>query len=71
MTMKSTPENRALAAADVSTPRPATALPMWYSSVIGLLLVAVTTYGLLAADAYRVSPGVREDFRDVMRGQDV
>ncbi len=51
--------------------RLAATLPLSYSAVIGLLLVAVTWYGLLSADAYRVSPGVREDFPDVMRGQDV
>ena len=51
--------------------RAASTVPLWYSAMIAVLLMAVTGYGLLDADAYRVSPGVREDFPDVMRGQDV
>ncbi len=46
-------------------------LPLAFSVVLSTALVGVTLYGLLADGAYRVSPGVREDFPDVMRGQDV
>lgn len=70
--MQSAEKDHALAMGDVSDNHPASTLPLWYSAIVALLLVAVTGYGLLLdAEAYRVSPGVREDFPDVMRGQDV
>lgn len=46
-------------------------LPSWYDDLLALLLAAATTYGLVVDDAYRVSEGIRADFADVMRGQDV
>jgi hypothetical protein len=39
--------------------------------VLAAALVGVTLYGLLVEGAYRVSPGVRASFPDVMRGQDL
>lgn len=58
----------ASAAADVVPPHP---LPLAFSVILAAALVGVTLYGLLVDGAYRVSPGVRADFPDVMRGQDV
>jgi hypothetical protein len=46
-------------------------LPLWFSLLLGAVLLGATTYGLTVDDAYRVSPGVRVDFPDVMRGQDL
>lgn len=54
--------------ADTTTPGP---LPLWYSLALAAVLTSATLYGLLFDDAYRVSPGVREDFPAVMRGQDL
>lgn len=50
---------------------PAATLHPWHDAAISALLLAVTVFGLVADAAYRVSPGVRADFADVMRGQDV
>ena len=69
--VQSTTGGHTQAVGDAVGGRAASTLPLWYSAMIGLLLIVVTGYGLLNADAYRVSPGVREDFPDVMRGQDV
>jgi hypothetical protein len=38
---------------------------------LAVLLGIATAYGLVVQDAYPVHPGIREDFRDVMRGQDL
>ena len=46
-------------------------LPLWYSLVLGIVLTAATAYGLLVHGVYRVSPGIRSDFAEVMRGQDL
>ncbi|MGZ5418796.1 MAG: hypothetical protein ACXWDI_16665 [Nocardioides sp.] len=46
-------------------------LPLWFSLLLGAILLGATSYGLAVDDAYRVSPGVRADFPDVMRGQDL
>jgi hypothetical protein len=43
----------------------------WLSVVLSVLLVAATCYGLVYDEAYRVSPGVRENLPDVLRGQDL
>lgn len=43
----------------------------WHTPALAVLLLTTTGYGLLADEAYRVSPGVRDNFGDVMRGQDV
>lgn len=58
-------------AAAARAPTPARLLPAWHDVAIAALLLGVTVFGILAADAYRVSPGVRANFPDVMRGQDV
>lgn len=47
------------------------ASPAWYDDLLAVLLAGATTYGLVVDGAYRVSPGIRADFPDVMRGQDV
>lgn len=47
------------------------ALPVVWSVVLGVLLVVATGYGLLVADPYPASPGVRETFPSVLRGQDL
>lgn len=52
-----------------TTARPAA--PRWTDVLLGLLLAGVTVWGLFETGAYHVSPGVRTDFPDVMRGQDV
>lgn len=46
-------------------------LPAWYDGLLAALLAGATTYGLAVDAAYRVPEGVRADFPDVMRGQDV
>ncbi len=46
-------------------------LPGWYDDLLAALLAGATAYGLLVDGAYRVSEGIRADFADVMRGQDV
>lgn len=50
---------------------PAHPLPSAYTLVLSAALVGVTLFGLLADDAYRVSPGVRATFPAVMQGQDL
>lgn len=46
-------------------------LPLRFSLLLGVVLLGATSYGLAVEEAYRVSPGVRADFPDVMRGQDL
>jgi hypothetical protein len=46
-------------------------LPLRFSLLLGVVLLGATSYGLAVDGAYRVSPGVRADFPDVMRGQDL
>jgi hypothetical protein len=46
-------------------------LPLWFTALLATVIVTVTVYGLVAADAYRVSPGVRETLPDTLRGQDL
>lgn len=67
MTLLASHQRRATSQAQ----RHASPLPAWYDAAIASLLLGVTVFGLLVADAYRVSPGVRANFPDVMRGQDV
>ena len=47
------------------------AAPLWVTLVLAGILVAATLYALLVADAYRVSPGVRETLPETLRGQDL
>lgn len=42
-----------------------------YSWALGVIVLVATAYGLLVDGAYRVSPGVRSDFAETMRGQDL
>jgi hypothetical protein len=46
-------------------------LPPWFTLLLAGAITAVTVYGLGYADAYRVSPGVRETLPDTLRGQDL
>jgi hypothetical protein len=46
-------------------------LPQWFTVLLAAAVTAVTVYGLGYADAYRVSPGVRETLPDTLRGQDL
>lgn len=46
-------------------------LPLWFTVLLAAAITAVTVYGLGYADAYRVSPGVRETLPDTLRGQDL
>jgi hypothetical protein len=56
---------------DAGTDTRARPLPLWFSLVLGVVLVAATAYGLLVDGAYRVSPGVRETLPQTLRGQDL
>jgi len=46
-------------------------LPLWFTFLLGGVLVGATVYGLLVPDAYRVSDGVRETLPETLRGQDI
>jgi hypothetical protein len=46
-------------------------LPLWFTLLLAAVVTAVTVYGLGYADAYRVSPGVRQTLPDTLRGQDL
>jgi hypothetical protein len=46
-------------------------LPLWYSLVLGGVLVAATLYGLLVEGAYPTPDGVRPTLPETLRGQDV
>ena len=46
-------------------------LPLWFTLLLAAAITTVTVYGLVYADAYRVSPGVRETLPDTLRGQDL
>jgi len=46
-------------------------LPLWFTFLLGGVLVGATLYGLLVPDAYRVSEGVRETLPETLRGQDI
>lgn len=50
---------------------PGTPLPLTFTIVLSVVLVGVTVFGLLVDGAYRVSPGVRQDLAQTMRGQDL
>lgn len=46
-------------------------LPVAFSGVLAVAVLVATVYGLVAGQAYPVSPGVSETWPDVARGQDL
>lgn len=69
MVTATTPSTTARHEADTDTRgRP---LPLWFTLVLGAVLVAATVYGLLVDGAYQVAPGVRETLPQTLRGQDL
>jgi hypothetical protein len=46
-------------------------LPLSFSLVLGGIVAAAGLFGLLVGGAYRISPGVRPDLAETLRGQDI
>ncbi len=71
--MSTSPKTRPGPAAEVppSSASQGQTLPLWYTILLALVLVAATVYGLAVEGAYRAPVGVRQSLPDTLQGQDV